>query len=78
MPLITLIGARLGELIVGAVIIETVFSWPGLASATIESAVAVDFPLLALVTTATTIVVMLGSLASDVCYMLIDPRIRDV
>ncbi|SNV08504.1 oligopeptide transport system permease OppB [Corynebacterium ulcerans] len=78
MPLITLIGARLGELVVGAVIVETVFSWPGLAQATVESAIAVDFPLLAFTTAATTVVVMLGSLASDVSYMIIDPRVSDV
>lgn len=78
MPLITLIGARLGELVVGAVIVETVFSWPGLAQATVESAIAVDFPLLAFTTAATTVVVMLGSLASDISYMIIDPRVSDV
>ncbi|CAB0976707.1 ABC transporter permease [Corynebacterium diphtheriae] len=78
MPLVTLLGARLGELVVGAVIVETVFSWPGLAQATVESAIAVDFPLLAFITVATTVVVMLGSLASDLSYMLIDPRVSDV
>lgn len=78
MPLITLIGARLGEMVVGAVIVETVFSWPGLAQATVESAVAVDFHLLAFTTVATTVVVMLGSLLSDLSYVLIDPRVSDV
>ena len=78
MPLITLIGARLGELVVGAVIVETVFAWPGLAQATVESAVAVDFHLLAFTTVATTVVVMMGSLLSDLAYVLIDPRVSDV
>lgn len=78
MPLVTLIGARLSELVVGALIVETVFSWPGLAFATVESAIAVDFPLLAFITAATTVVVMLGSLASDIAYVLIDPRVTDV
>ncbi|MBY0794225.1 ABC transporter permease [Corynebacterium sp. L24] len=78
MPLITLIGARLGELVVGAVIVETVFCWPGLAQATVESAVAVDFHLLVFTAVATTVVVMLGSLLSDVAYVLIDPRVSDV
>lgn len=57
---------------------ETVFSWPGLAQATVESAVAVDFHLLAFTTVATTVVVMLGSLLSDLSYVLIDPRVSDV
>lgn len=78
LPLVTLIGARLSELVVGALIVETVFSWPGLAFATVESAIAVDFPLLAFITAATTVVVMLGSLCSDVAYVLIDPRVSDV
>lgn len=78
LPVLTLIGARLGELVVGAVIVETVFSWPGLAQATVESAVAVDFPLLAFTTVATTVLVMLGSLLSDLAYMLLDPRVNDV
>ena len=78
MGLVTLIGARLGELIAGAVIVETVFSWPGLAQAVVESAVAVDFPLLAITAAASTVAVMLGSLASDLASMLLDPRVTDV
>lgn len=78
MPLVTLVGGRLGELVVGAVIVETVFLWPGLAQATVESAVALDFPLLAILTVATTLVVMCGSLIADLCYMFIDPRVSDV
>lgn len=78
LPLITLVGGRLGELVVGAVIVEAVFMWPGLAQATVESAVAMDFPLLAIITVATTIVVMAGSLIADCLYLLIDPRVNDV
>ncbi|QGU01553.1 Nickel transport system permease protein NikB [Corynebacterium kalinowskii] len=78
LPLVTVVGARLGELVVGAVIVESVFSWPGLAQATVEAAVATDFPLLAFVTAATTVLVMLGSLLSDIAYLLLDPRVSDV
>lgn len=78
LPLVTVIGARLGELVVGAVIVESVFSWPGLAQATVESALAVDFPMLAFITAATTILVMAGSLLSDVAYLVLDPRVSDV
>ncbi|APE12813.1 ABC transporter permease (plasmid) [Rhodococcus sp. 2G] len=74
-PLVTLIGARLPELIVGAVLIEEVFAWPGLAAAVVDSAKAMDFPLLAALTVATTAVVLAGSLLADVLYLLIDPRI---
>lgn len=78
MPLVTLVGGRLSELVVGAVIVEAVFSWPGLAEATVESAKAVDFPLLAATTVLTTLLVMGGSLVADVAYKLLDPRVRDV
>lgn len=78
MPLITLVGARLGELVVGAVIVESVFSWPGLAEATVQSAVQLDFPLLAATTVAATLVVMVGTLIADLLYLLIDPRVTDV
>lgn len=78
MPLVTLVGGRLSELVVGAVIVEAVFSWPGLAQATVESAKAVDFPLLAATTVLTTLLVMGGSLIADVTYKLLDPRVRDV
>ncbi len=74
-PLVTLIGARLPELIVGAVLIEEVFAWPGLAATVVESAKALDFSLLAALTVATTAVVFAGSLLADVLYLLIDPRI---
>ena len=78
LPLITLLGSRLGELVVGAVIVESVFSWPGLAEATVEAAVLLDFPLMAATTVAATVVVMLGALLADLLYLLVDPRVTDV
>ena len=78
MPLVTLVGGRLSELVVGAVIVEAVFGWPGLAEATVASAKDVDFPLLAVTTVLTTVLVMGGSLVSDVAYQILDPRVRDV
>ena len=78
MPLVTLVGGRLSELVVGAVIVEAVFGWPGLAEATVASAKDVDFPLLAVTTVLTTVLVMGGSLVSDVAYKILDPRVRDV
>lgn len=78
MPLVTLIGGRLSELVVGAVIVEAVFAWPGIAEATIEAARTVDFPLLAVTTVLTTVLVMVGSLLADVAYKFVDPRVTDV
>lgn len=75
-PLVTLVGVRLPELIVGAVIVEEVFAWPGLAAALVNSARTLDLPLLAFLTLASTALVLLGSLLADIAYLAIDPRVR--
>ncbi len=75
LPLLTLLGSRVPELITGALLVETVFSWPGIASATVEAATATDFPLLAALTTLATVAVLAGNLLSDLLYGLADPRV---
>ncbi|WP_298887867.1 ABC transporter permease [uncultured Serinicoccus sp.] len=75
LPLVTVLGVRVPELITGAVLVETVFSWPGVASATVDSALRLDFPLLAALTVLTTVLVVLGNLAADVAYRVVDPRV---
>lgn len=77
LPFVTVIGARLPELVTGAVLVETVFAWPGLASATVHAAVSGDFPLLAAVTVLTCLMVLIGSLVADALYVLVDPRVDD-
>lgn len=77
LPLLTVLGVRVPELITGAVLVETVFSWPGIASATVESALRLDFALLAALTVLTTVLVVLGNLAADVGYRLVDPRVGE-
>lgn len=75
LPVLTLVGSRVPELITGALLVETVFSWPGLASATVEAATSVDFPLLAALTVLATIAVLVGNLLSDLLYGWADPRV---
>ncbi|WP_190126756.1 ABC transporter permease [Streptomyces inusitatus] len=75
LPMLTLIGSRVPELITGALLVETVFSWPGIAAATVEAATSVDFPLLAALTVLATTAVLLGNLLSDLLYGLADPRV---
>ncbi len=72
--MLILVGSRVPELITGALLIETVFSWPGIASATVEAATSVDFPLLAALTVLATVAVFAGNLLSDLLYGLADPR----
>ncbi|WP_329074128.1 ABC transporter permease [Streptomyces niveus] len=75
LPMLTLIGSRVPELITGALLIETVFSWPGIAAATVTAATSVDFPLLAALTVLATAAVLVGNLLSDLLYGLADPRV---
>lgn len=75
LPFLTLLGARLPELITGALLVETVFSWPGIARATVEAALNVDFALLGALTVMATGVVLVGNLLADVLYALADPRV---
>ncbi|MGW4546279.1 ABC transporter permease [Streptomyces violaceorubidus] len=76
LPALTLIGSRVPELITGALLVESVFSWPGIAAATVEAATAVDFPLLAALTTLATAAVLAGNLLADLLYGLFDPRVK--
>lgn len=76
LPLVNLLGARLPELVTGAVLVEAVFSWPGIASAVVTAGLDLDFPLLAAVTLLTTAAVLLGALLADVVVVLLDPRVR--
>lgn len=75
LPMLTLIGSRVPELITGALLVETVFSWPGIAAATVQAATSVDFPLLAALTVLATAAVVLGNLLSDLLYAIADPRV---
>lgn len=77
LPFVTVIGARLPELVTGALLVETVFSWPGLAAATVDAAVSGDFTLLAAVTVLTCGAVLIGSMLADALYLLVDPRVTD-
>lgn len=74
-PFVNIVGVRLPELVVGAVLVEEVFSWPGVAGAIVTSARDLDMALLAFLTIGTTVVVMLGSLLADVVVALMDPRV---
>lgn len=78
LPFVTVIGSRLGELITGALLVETVFAWPGIASAVVDAAVAGDFALLAAVTALSCAAVFTGNALADAAYILLDPRVDDV
>jgi peptide/nickel transport system permease protein len=75
-PIITLLGLSLPFLLGGAVIVETVFSWPGMGKLTIDAIFSRDYPLIIACTMVSGVMVILGNLLADVLYALVDPRIR--
>ena len=76
LPFLTLIGTHLPELVGGAVLVETLFSLPGLGAVTVQAAMGSDFPLLAATTLITAVVVLAANLAADLAYAAADPRVR--
>lgn len=75
-PIITVIAFRLPYLLSGAVVIETVFQWPGLGLLTLTAANQKDYPLILALTMAVTILVVVSSFLADLAYSIVDPRIR--
>jgi peptide/nickel transport system permease protein len=75
-PVVTVIGIHMGNLLAGAVVTETIFSWPGLGQLLIQSINARDYPLVQGAVLAIALSYVLVNLATDVVYSLVDPRIR--
>jgi len=75
LPVVTLGGLAYANLLAGAVMTETVFSWPGLGRYTFTSAVAVDFPAIMAITTIVAIVFVAVNFLVDLSYALLDPRV---
>jgi peptide/nickel transport system permease protein len=76
LPLITLFGLQGGRLVGGALITETVFSWPGMGRLLVESLAARDYPVLMAAFMLMSALVIAGNLAADLTYGVADPRIR--
>jgi peptide/nickel transport system permease protein len=75
-PVITLIGLQVAILLAGAVLTETVFSWPGMGSYLVERITSRDYTAVQSVITIFALFVALISLAVDIIYSLVDPRVR--
>ena len=76
LPAITLQFTSIGEVVGGSVLVEQVFSYPGLGQAAVAAGLGGDLPLLLGITVVTAALVFGGSLAADLLYGVIDPRIR--
>lgn len=75
-PIITVIGLRLGQMFSGAVLTETVFAWPGVGRYAYTALRQLDFPVVMAFTIWATFVYALVNLLVDLSYTLIDPRVR--
>lgn len=75
-PLITYIGLQFGGLLGGIVVIEKVFSWPGLGTMAFDAVSARDYPSLQAVIAILALSIILINLLIDIAYGLVDPRIR--
>jgi len=76
LPIITLLGMSMGELVAGAIVTETVFSWPGIGSLGMTAVKGMDYPLIMGITLFSAVLLILGNLAADILYSFADPRIK--
>jgi peptide/nickel transport system permease protein len=75
-PVLTYMGAFFATMITGAVVIETVFSWPGIGRLAYESILSRDFPVMQAVVLTMTAIFMVANLLVDIAYVWLDPRVR--
>jgi peptide/nickel transport system permease protein len=75
-PVVTVAGLRFGHLLAGAVIVETVFAWPGLGKFVVDSIYDRDYPVIQGFVVFTGTVFVLVNLLVDLLYVRIDPRVR--
>ncbi len=76
LPLVTLLGLALPEFFGGALIVETIFSWPGIGRLTYDAAVQRNYTVIMGTVLLSSVLVILGNLFADIGYGLLDPRIK--
>jgi peptide/nickel transport system permease protein len=76
LPVVTNIGLEIPFLFTGAIVTETIFSWPGIGRMTIEATRSFDYPTLMGLLLITSILVVLANLIADIMYAIVDPRIQ--
>jgi peptide/nickel transport system permease protein len=76
LPVITVAGIQFGNLISGALLVETVFNWPGMGRLAFDSILRRDYPTVLGVLFFASLMVVVANLVTDLSYRLVDPRIR--
>ncbi|MDO8733579.1 MAG: ABC transporter permease, partial [Elusimicrobiota bacterium] len=75
-PVVTIMGLTIPDLIGGSFIFETIFAWPGMGRLGYEAIMSRDYPVIMAVGTIVAILTLLGNLIADITYAYVDPRIR--
>jgi peptide/nickel transport system permease protein len=78
LPVVTVAGLQFGNLLAGAILVETVFNWPGLGRLAFESILRRDHPTILGILFCSACMVIIANLLTDLVYRAIDPRIRTV
>ena len=77
-PMVTKLGMALPQLVTGAVVTETVFTWPGIGNYFVSAVKGLDYPIVMAILVLSSTLVILGSLLSDILYCVVDPRIKSM
>jgi peptide/nickel transport system permease protein len=75
LPIVTLFGLQLGTVLGGSVVVETVFSWPGIGSLLLDSVASRNYPVVLGVLVLGSVVVIIANIMVDLAYLRLDPRI---
>ncbi len=75
-PVVTILGLELGSMLAFAVVTETVFAWPGMGKLLIDSINLLDRPVIVAYLMLTVVLIVAINLVVDICYSLLDPRVR--
>jgi peptide/nickel transport system permease protein len=75
-PIVTILGLMLGHLFAGAILIESVFGWPGLGRLTVTAVASRDLSVVQAIVMLTTLAMVAANLTVDISYSVIDPRVR--
>ncbi|MGF7060720.1 ABC transporter permease [Brassicibacter mesophilus] len=76
LPVITILGMSLPNLVSGAFITETIFGWPGMGRLGISAIYSFDYPVIMAITMISSIMLVIGNLLADIAYYFVDPRIK--
>jgi peptide/nickel transport system permease protein len=77
LPVVTLLGVQLGTVLGGSIVVEAVFSWPGIGSVLLDSVQSRNYPVVLGVLILSAVTVIVANLLVDVVYALLDPRIKE-